>query len=42
MKLIENINYSDIEHKNQVLDIYLPDCNNFSVFIYFHGGGIEA
>ena len=28
------------EDKNQVLDIYLPDCEEFPVFVYFHGGGL--
>ena len=39
MKTITNICYCD-EHK-QYLDIYLPECEHFPVFIYFHGGGLE-
>jgi len=42
MKIIKDICYSDIGHESQKLDIYLPDSNEFSVFIYFHGGGIES
>lgn len=39
MKKITDIFYGSNE--NQCLDIYLPDCAEFSVFVYFHGGGIE-
>lgn len=42
MKTISNIPYSDIGHPAQMLDLYLPDCEEFPVFIYFHGGGLEA
>lgn len=42
MKKISNIPYSDIGHVNQMLNLYLPDSEEFSVFIYFHGGGLEA
>lgn len=41
MKILKDISYSDIGHERQVLDLYLPDCEEFPVFIYFHGGGIE-
>lgn len=40
MKTIANICYCE-EHK-QYLDVHLPDCDSFPVFIYFHGGGLEA
>ena len=40
MKIIENIQYS-IHGEDTMLDIYLPDCEEFSVFVYFHGGGLE-
>lgn len=40
MKVIENIRYSSIGHERQVLDLYLPDCDEFPVFVYFHGGGL--
>ena len=42
MKVLENISYSSIGHERQVLDVYLPDCEEFPVFVYFHGGGFEA
>ena len=41
MKVIENIRYSSIGHERQVLDLYLPDCEEFPVFVYFHGGGFQ-
>jgi acetyl esterase/lipase len=41
MKVIKDINYGITNHPQQVLDIYLPDRDEFSVFIYFHGGGLE-
>ena len=40
MKVIENIQYSKYG-EDTMLDIYLPDSDEFSVFVYFHGGGIE-
>ena len=40
MKTIKDICYSE-EHK-QNLDLYLPDEDRFSVFVYFHGGGLES
>lgn len=41
MKKIENIPYSEIGNKRQVLDLYLPeDTDSFPLFVYFHGGGI--
>ncbi len=42
MRVFKDISYCDIGHSRQVLDLHLPDCEEFSVFIYFHGGGIEA
>ncbi len=39
MKIINNVSYSD--YPECILDIYLPESNEFSVFIYFHGGGFE-
>ena len=39
MKTFTDICYCET-HK-QYLDIYLPECKNFPVFIYFHGGGLE-
>ena len=39
MKVIKDICYSTSKHERQVLDLYLPDCEEFPVFVYFHGGG---
>ena len=41
MRVIKNVSYSSIGHERQVLDLYLPDCEEFPVFVYFHGGGFE-
>lgn len=40
MKHIADISYGS--DAAQRLDIYLPEKNSFDVFIYFHGGGLEA
>lgn len=42
MKLIKDICYGKYDFDRRKLDIYLPDEKEFPVFIYFHGGGIEA
>lgn len=42
MKIIEDICYGKSKHSEQYLDIYLPDRDAFKVFVYMHGGGIEA
>jgi hypothetical protein len=42
MKVIKDIYYSSNKSENHNLDIYMPDCNSFPVYIYFHGGGIES
>lgn len=42
MKVIKDICYSPIAHERHHLDIYLPDCEEFKVFVYFHGGGITC
>lgn len=39
MKKIIDICYS--EESKQYLDVYLPACEAFPVFLYFHGGGLE-
>jgi len=39
MRNIGDICYS-AKH-NQFLEIHLPECNSFPVFLYFHGGGLE-
>lgn len=36
------LNVCYCEEHNQHLDIYLPECESFPVFVYFHGGGLEA
>jgi len=41
MHKFENIRYSPDTHPRHVLDVLLPDCDRFPVFVYFHGGGIE-
>lgn len=40
MKTIENIVYGNLESAHK-LDLYLPDCQASSMFVYFHGGGLE-
>ena len=39
MRKIEDIAYG--LHPDQKLDLYLPEQEEFSTFIYFHGGGFE-
>lgn len=39
MKAITDIVYND---KGQLLDLYLPDSAFDAVFVFFHGGGLEA
>lgn len=40
MKRFYNVSYGPLDvHK---LDIYLPECEEFPVFLFYHGGGIEA
>lgn len=41
MKLISDFYYSDVHDESHLLDIYLPDAEEFPVLIYLHGGGIE-
>lgn len=41
MRAVKDIDYGTSGDKNQRLDIYLPEGDNFPVFIYFHGGGLE-
>lgn len=42
MQCIRDICYGSPEQTEQLLDLYLPDSNTFSVLIYFHGGGLEG
>lgn len=41
MRIIEDIAYCDGGHPRQMLNLYLPDSEEFSIFVYFHGGGLE-
>ena len=40
MKSVLDLKYGNLP--DQILDIHLPDCEEFPVFLYFHGGGIES
>ena len=40
MKSIEKIYYTNAKLPEQFLDLFLPDCETFPVYIYFHGGGL--
>lgn len=40
MKILNDISYGPYEDTK--LDIYLPESDTFSVFVYFHGGGLAA
>lgn len=42
MRVFLNIPYGKAGHEAQKLDIYLPDCDRFPVFLYFHGGALEV
>lgn len=42
MKIIRDIAYGEGGHPAQRLDLYLPEENSFPVFVFFHGGGLEA
>ena len=42
MKSFFEIFYGKLKNPAQKLDVYLPECESFPVFIYFHGGGIEG
>ncbi len=42
MKTIKNIAYNNTDSERQKLDLYLPECDEFPTFIYFHGGGLEG
>jgi len=41
MKLLDGICYAKRENEELLLDMYLPDTSEFSVFVFFHGGGLE-
>ena len=42
MKILKDISYGVPAHDSKKLDIYLPEGKEFSVFLYFHGGGLES
>ncbi len=42
MRTYANISYGREGLEKQKLDMYLPQQDSFPVFVYFHGGGIEA
>ena len=39
MQIIENIAYG--KQEEQILDLFLPEGEGFTAFVYFHGGGLE-
>ncbi|MBQ8848792.1 MAG: alpha/beta hydrolase [Clostridia bacterium] len=39
MKFLGNICYAKRKSEDLLLDIYLPEASEFSVFVFFHGGG---
>ena len=40
MRVQKGIRYA--QHEPCLLDLYLPDAEQFPVFVYFHGGGLES
>lgn len=40
MRIIEDVKYGDLE--NDFLDIYYPECDEYDVLLWFHGGSLEA
>ncbi|MBP3332884.1 MAG: alpha/beta hydrolase [Clostridia bacterium] len=42
MRSYKDIVYKEIDGQSLALDIHIPECEEFSVFIFFHGGGLEA
>ncbi len=42
MREFFDISYTLARHEQQKLDIYLPDSENFTVMLYFHGGGLNS
>lgn len=42
MRKISDILYCDTADESHLLDIYLPDSDEFPVLIYIHGGGFES
>ena len=42
MRTVKDIFYTSDNDPRRALDIYLPEGESFPVFVYIHGGGIEA
>ena len=42
MKVFNDICYCNNGSDRNKLDLYIPDCEEFPVFVHFHGGGIES
>ena len=40
MNFLEDICYAKRENEELLLDVYLPESEEFSVFVFFHGGGL--
>ena len=40
MRTLSDICYN--QNTQQCLDVHLPACDEFPVFLYFHGGGLET
>jgi hypothetical protein len=40
MKEFLDLHYTNDNDNSRVLDIFLPDNNNFTTVLWFHGGGI--
>lgn len=34
--------YTEAKNPSQMLDLLLPDCDEFPILVYFHGGGLES
>lgn len=42
MKCLDNVCYAKRDNGELLLDVYLPDTPEFSVLVYFHGGGFKV
>jgi acetyl esterase/lipase len=40
MKTYLDIPYVENASDMQLLDVYIPECDSFPVYVHFHGGGI--
>ncbi len=41
MKIYSDVSYGKLGHESQKLDLYIPECDSFKTFVYFHGGGLR-